>query len=72
MQTQPAESEEQENTGPKDPLVLPRSPLNHSYCIARQAERIRHRIHPLLDVLEIALLNLQVVQNSLAVADVFV
>lgn len=33
MYDQPAEKEEDDHSGPKDPFILLRSPLNHSYRV---------------------------------------
>lgn len=72
MQAQPAEQEEHYHPRPEYPLVLPRPPLNHAYRVARDAQRVAHRVQLLLRRLEDLPLLVQVPQHRLAARNVLV
>lgn len=72
MQAQPAESKEYYHARPKDPLVLPRPPLNHADRVPGHPERVGHRVQPLLRPLEHLALCPQVPEHRLAARDVLV
>lgn len=72
MQTQPAEQKEHHDARPKDPLILPRPPLDHANGIAGHAQGVGDRVQPLLRALQHLPLRAQVTQHRLAARNVLV
>ena len=68
MQAKPAEQKEDDDAGPKNPLVLFSAPLDHAYGVAADAERVGHAVQSLLGVLEHIALRAQVSEYGLASA----
>lgn len=52
MYDKPAKCKEYNNPSPKDPLILLRSPLNHSYCVTTYAQCSTNTVELLLRTLE--------------------
>ena len=72
VEHEPAKQDEDDNTGPKDPLVLPRPPFHHAYRIPRDPKGVGHRIKPFLCVLQCLPLRRQIPQDGLAPSNILV
>ena len=68
----PAEQEEHNHTSPKDPLILPRSPLHHANRISTDPQRARHVIQPPLRALQHVTLRAQVAQHRAPALEILI
>ena len=72
MQTQPAESKEDDNSRPEYPFVFPRPSLNHADRVPGDTKRVCDRVQLLLRALEHLALRTKVAQHRLTPGDVLV
>jgi hypothetical protein len=72
MYDEPAKCKEDHNTSPKDPLVLLRSPLNHTYGISTDTQCICNAIQPSLCSLQHLPLLTQIAQDRPAPIQKFI